>query len=195
MIQGVKTKVINAGRGYIKLVVSDESINNLYNCSNKDPVVLMTASKFEGTTEWCINDSRLCTFNKPSKYLFESSFQSMDTSYMSDEMKEDLFGSLINAVDNGSYICWNTYNGVFLEGVDKPYDPNVKYSRETYEFSYRKALSIFRTAKQEWSSFNGSCIQEFKLPPHRTLQQNEHYIFSRMLLIPEYKKVFDERHK
>ena len=170
----VKTK-IKKYKGWIRLVVDDLAINKLYECSQKEPVVLATMSNFFDSGCWSVEDFRISQYRTPSQY-FEGSDACM-YEVKSEEAKAKLVARLHTYREVEShgkkYITWNTFDKALLDGDNPSCKDKYGYEQNIIaSFSYKAAVEKFNEIKEYWNNFEGTDLMQSKLPnPNRQISE------------------------
>lgn len=169
-------------KGYYRLVVDDKAINEQYDCSQEDPIVLATLSSWEGTECWELNDLRLCNVIHPSPYLSGNNVQS----YKPKNEEEEFWitSALMQYEKREDKYYWSTFNGVVAFG-DKTFDPDVpSYVSRSMEgcWSFSEGMKKFNEIREFWESFNGNDLKSTKIN-NPNLQPIDGYFSSLSIMI------------
>lgn len=185
----MKVKLIKH-KNYYLLAVDDKEINQKYNCSQKEPVILASLDGWEGTKCWSVHDLRLSEYRPPSHYLEGNNIQ-----YYTPETQEEekLITSIIkNYKKRDDKIIWSTFSGVVGYG-DKTHDPSVpEYVRANLQgcWSFNEGMKEFNLIRQFWEAFEGDDIASIKIHNPHTQPDSNIFIFFKALIeyLPEGQK-------
>lgn len=157
----MKTKIVK-DKGYYKLIIDDEKINQQYDCSNKDPIVLGHIINFFDSGCWSVCDYRLTKHRSPSPYLEEGVEQYW---YTTEEEKLFVLSNLntyrIN--QDTKLITWHRFDIYAFDGDNLNHtDSRGKIQNEVARFTFKGALQRLKEQKEFWSHFDGDDLSNDK---------------------------------
>lgn len=173
----MKTKIIKS-EGYYKLVVADEKINEKYDCTNENPIVLGNMINYFNTGCWTVCDYRLTKTRIPSEYV-EEGFQHY--SYETQEEKNLVISKIHSYYidEDNKQISWHRFDSTAYDG-DNPSHTDKTGAKQTFtaRFTFKGAFARLKEQKQFWDNFVGDDLKsdETRIAnPHRQMSHSEFY--------------------
>lgn len=186
----MKTKIIKS-KGYWRLVVQDEEVNQQYDCTNKNPVVLGVLTEFFDSGCWALSDYRLSKHRFPSPYL-EEAVQIYHYENEKEKNKVIEYLHTYEISEKEKCIIWSKFDSYAFDG-DNPSHTD-KYG-EVYStvarFSFKEGLNRLKQQKEFWENYDKKDLKsdEIRIENiHRQPGETEIY-FKIELSTPKKKKM------
>jgi hypothetical protein len=162
--------------GYFRLVVDESKINEKYNCSQENPIVLAVLTTWEGTKCWSLRDIRLEEVIYPSEHLEGFNLQK----YMpkNEEDAKNLKSKLkyFKETPEGE-ILWGTFCGVVGMGDRTDHPDNPSWVGKAIEgcWSFKEVRKKLKEIRSFWENFEGEDLKLAKMVnPYKQMRATDY---------------------
>lgn len=160
----MKMKIIKY-KGFYQLAVADKDMNELYGCSQDNPIILAIMTNYIMTKYWKVKDFRLLENANGNVTSTFGDFDHQIYTPLNEIDSEQLKSKLTHYVEKDGKIIWSSFNGV-LVNPHPIIDPNLSvYLKGMGDFcwTFREAQKQFSELKNFWENYNEKDLNNIEI--------------------------------